>query len=92
MTDKAEQDQPQPNRPWIAAAAMVAIASLLGLLSLAAFCYAYGLNFQDEGWSRASGETPPIKTNWLVGAVAGTICATFLFWIGLIRLTRHGAK
>ncbi|QDT08527.1 hypothetical protein K239x_04660 [Planctomycetes bacterium K23_9] len=68
---------------------LVLAAAILGMLSLAAFCYAWGLNFQDEGWTQPDGSSPMVNRPWLIASAAGASLATLLFWIGLVQLTRQ---
>ncbi|NND98625.1 MAG: hypothetical protein HKN47_14990 [Pirellulaceae bacterium] len=77
---------------WLRGALMVAIASLLGLASLALFCHAYGLNFQDEGWASSDGNGPQVKQGALIASIVGTLIATVLFWWGFIRATRKKGR
>ena len=87
--DQTSNDQSTgPPKSWVPAALMVGFAVMLGIVSLALFCYAWGLNFSDEGWGTPDGQAPQVKQIPLIAAVAGTVISTLVFWWGFMRLTR----
>lgn len=67
---------------------MVVLAALIGIFALVLFCYAYGLNFQDEGWAPNPDGSPQVKQGPLIGSLIATVIATILFWWGFMRVTR----
>jgi len=90
-----DHELPQPqtsNRHLVSSALMVVAATLLGAFALTAFCFAWGLNFKDEGWTHTDGTAVPIDRAWMFTATASSVVATILFWVGLVRLTRQSQK
>ncbi len=88
MNQPSKHEPSQPS--WVGPALLTVAGMIIGLISLALFCHAYGLNFQDEGWSQTSdGQTTNVKQGPLVAALIGVLIATVIFWVGFMRLTRQ---
>lgn len=62
---------------WIAAATTVFVAALV------VFCWSLGLNFRDEGWPDASGETHTIG---LALSSVSFVVSIVMFFLGVQRV------
>lgn len=86
--ERGQQETTSKRIHWSVGAGVAALGALIGIVSLVFFCYAWGLNLQDEGWSAANGEAG-VKNGPLVIAIICAVLATILFWGGFTILTRH---
>lgn len=78
--------QPIPSggsKPWLRGAIISASGVLVGTLSLVLFCYALGLNLQDEGWP----EERQINGTLLATSLVGFAAAILVFWLGFFQTT-----
>lgn len=80
---------PQPKYPWLRGAVISGIGVLVGAVSFGVFCYALGLNFQDEGWANNRPRDWQTNRIALIGSVVGFTAAILAFWLGFIQITRR---
>ena len=73
--------------PWLAGALVATLGVVVGTASLVLFCYALGLNLQDEGWSDAQVAWGPHPIA-LASSLVGFAISILLFWLGFVRITR----
>lgn len=85
--DREDESQPA-RRSWMRGAAITALGVVIGIAAFALFCYAFGLNFEDEGWPK--GREQPWQTHrpHLIASFVGFAIAILLFWLGFIDTTR----
>jgi hypothetical protein len=77
-----------PRHSWYRGAAISALGVLIGTIAFGTFCYAFGLNFSDEGWSDSHDQPWQTHRTQLIGSLIGFTIAILLFWLGFIQTTR----
>ncbi|MCG8649173.1 MAG: hypothetical protein MI861_05035 [Pirellulales bacterium] len=84
--DSVDASQSHPGKPaWLPAALLSLAGALIGTGSLTLFCVAMGVNLREEGWARGQ----PVHQPALVISIVGFVMATLMFWLGIVRVTRH---
>ncbi|MEM6777807.1 MAG: hypothetical protein AAF670_09125 [Planctomycetota bacterium] len=68
----------------------IAVGTVLFTLALVAFCWALGLNFQDEGWSKAvdTAADDASASPWWAVSIIGFVLSIIVFFIGVQKVSQ----